>query len=298
MPPIRFGWFLYAGAAAGAPTVPKVVAEESEVLPLVAAHFDSIWVPDHFYGFDEPAEPWLECWTTLTWLAARYPSVTVGPIVLGVGYRPPALLAKMAATLQTLSGGRFIMGIGAGWRGAEYEAYGYPFPTPGERMDQLEEAVQILRAMWTEPAPSFTGRHYAIAGAYCEPRPDPPPPLMIGGGGPKRLIPLAARYADLWDLWHGGDPMTLDRAEYVTKRDLLVAAATAAGRDPAAIGRSLSFEFCTLPTDAAGAAAWRAALTALVDLGVQQFLIGPRPVPGADAVRRFAAEVIAPLRGA
>src|SRR5438105_4310105 len=118
MQALEFGWFLAAGAAPGAPTVPEVMAEEPAVLPVVAEHFDSIWVPDHLYAFDDPAHAWMEAWTLITWLLARYPRVHAGPIVLGVGYRPPALLAKMAATLQVLSGGRFIMGIGAGWREA------------------------------------------------------------------------------------------------------------------------------------------------------------------------------------
>src|SRR5439155_8575806 len=100
----------------------------------------------------------MECWTMQIWLAARFPPLRVGAIVHGVGYRNPALLAKMAATLQALSEGRFIMGIGAGWRGPEHTAYGYTFPPARVRIRQLEEAVQIMRLMWTRPTPTFHGR--------------------------------------------------------------------------------------------------------------------------------------------
>src|SRR5689334_9891788 len=101
-PTIEFGWFMLGSAVPGNTGVPLLVDEEPGILPLVAEHFDSIWVPDHFYAFDDPAHAWIECWTALNWLAARYPRLQVGPIVLGVGYRNPALLAKMAATLQVL----------------------------------------------------------------------------------------------------------------------------------------------------------------------------------------------------
>src|SRR3712207_6791510 len=121
-PTMKFGWFMSAEGVPGREEVPLVMSEERDILPLVAEHFDSIWVQDHFYAFRDPAHAWLECMTTLTWLAARYPTLHVGPIVLGVGYRNPALLAKMSATLQVLSEGRFIMAIGAGWRGPEYAA--------------------------------------------------------------------------------------------------------------------------------------------------------------------------------
>ena len=130
---LKFGWFMVAMGVPGREHVPLLVEEEPEVLPVVARHFDSIWVQDHFYAFRDPSDSWLECWTALTWLAARYPGVSVGPIVMGVGYRNPALLAKMAATLQLLSEGRFTLGIGAGWSAKDYAAVGLRFDdvTPG-----------------------------------------------------------------------------------------------------------------------------------------------------------------------
>src|SRR3954464_15092075 len=107
---LEFGWFMPAGAVSQGGRVPILTQEANGTMPVVQEHFDSVWVPDHFYAFTEPDDDWMECWTLLTWLAARYPKLKVGPIVLGVGYRNPALLAKMAATLQTLTEGRFIMG--------------------------------------------------------------------------------------------------------------------------------------------------------------------------------------------
>jgi alkanesulfonate monooxygenase SsuD/methylene tetrahydromethanopterin reductase-like flavin-dependent oxidoreductase (luciferase family) len=293
---IEFGWFMLGSAEPDHPSVPLLMAEEPAILPLVAEHFDSIWVPDHFSAFADPAHAWIECWTALTWLTARFPRLHAGPIVLGVGYRNPALLAKMAATLQVLSGGRFIMGIGAGWRAAEYAAYGYPFPAPAVRIQQLAEAVEIMRLMWTQSAPTFTGRHFQIAQAYCEPRPNPPPPIMIGGGGEKLLLPLAGRVADIWDRYHGGPLDAIDRADYRHKWEIVQRSATEAGRDPSAILQSYTIETGHLPESAADSAQWRDALRPLIDLGVRQFILGFGHVTGAGPLRRLADEVLAPLR--
>jgi alkanesulfonate monooxygenase SsuD/methylene tetrahydromethanopterin reductase-like flavin-dependent oxidoreductase (luciferase family) len=296
METIEFGWFQPARGVPGADETPEVLQQATEILPAVAEHFDSVWVPDHFFAFEDPAATWMECWTLLTWLATRYPRLRVGPIVLGVGYRHPALLAKMAATLQTLSAGRFIMGIGAGWREAEYTAYGYPFPPPAVRIVQLAEAVQIMRLMWTEPRPTFQGQYFQIESAYCAPRPNPPPPIMIGGGGPKLLLPLAGRVADLWDRYHGGTLAEIDYADYRQKWEIVRQHAVAAGRDPAAIIQSFTIENATLPESAADSALWLTHLRPLIDLGVRQFILGFGHVTEAAAVRHFAGEVIAPLR--
>jgi len=293
---IDFGWFMIAMGVPGREQVPLVVDEEPEVLPVVARHFDSLWVQDHFYAFRDPSDAWMECWTTLTWLAARFPSVSVGPIVLGVGYRNPALLAKMASTLQVLSEGRFIMAIGAGWREPEYPAYGYPFPTAATRIQQLDEAVQIMRLMWTEPAPTFRGQHFQIERAYCEPRFNPPPPIMIGGGGEKLLLPLAGRQADIWDSYHGGTLDDIDLETYRRKLGIVSAHAAEAGRAPGAVRQSFTIENERLPVSRDESARWVARLRPLVDLGVRQFILGFGHVTGTDLVDRFAEEVITPLR--
>jgi alkanesulfonate monooxygenase SsuD/methylene tetrahydromethanopterin reductase-like flavin-dependent oxidoreductase (luciferase family) len=293
---LEFGWFMLGGAVPGNPRKLLLMEEEPAILPVVDEYFDSIWVNDHFYAFDDPADAWVECWTGMTWLAARFPRLKVGAIVMGVGYRNPALLAKMAATLQVLSGGRVIMGIGAGWRGEEYAAYSYPFPPARERIEQLDEAVQIMRLMWTEPAPSFQGQHFQIEKAYCEPRPTPPPPIMIGGGGPKRVLPLVGRQADLWDRWNS-TLESIDLEDYRQKLAIVREHATAAGRDPAAIVQSFTIENERLPESPEETARWLAHLRPLIDLGVRQFILGFGHVTDPNGVRRFAEEVIAPLRG-
>jgi alkanesulfonate monooxygenase SsuD/methylene tetrahydromethanopterin reductase-like flavin-dependent oxidoreductase (luciferase family) len=292
---IEFGWFTPAAGLAETAYVPLAISQQATTLPIVAAHFDSLWVQDHLYAFESPTVPFLECWTTLTWLAARFPSVRVGAIVLAVGFRHPALLAKMAATLQALSAGRCILAIGGGWREEEYRAYGYPFPSAAVRIKQLAEAVEILRRMWTEPEPTFQGRYFHIDRAYCVPRPDPLPPLMIGGGGEQLLLPLAARVADIWDLYHGNTYDRVDIAGYRRKRDIVRAHATAQGRDPASIVYSLTIGEARLPQSAAEARRWLDHLTSLVDEGVGQFILDCGHVPSTEPILRFAEEVIGPL---
>src|ERR1051325_3565625 len=156
------------------------------------APFDSLWLPDHVqYGANKVAEGW----TLLTWALARYPDKLCGHEVLCNSFRNPAHLAKMAATAQALSGGRVILGIGAGWNQEEYHAYGWPCPPPKVRIAQLAEAIELIRRMWAGGPVDYRGEHYAIAGAHCEPRPRPTPPVTAGGsarlrrhpaGGPRR----------------------------------------------------------------------------------------------------------------
>ena len=165
----------------------------------IHGHFDSAWAGDHFFPWpadmDQSLDT-LEPWTLLTYLMACYPKMKFCPGVLNQAYRPPALVAKMGAVLQLLSAGRLILGIGAGWKENETLAYGYNFQRAKVRLDQLEEAVQIIRKMWTEDSPTFQGKYYSIENAYCSPRPDPIPPLLIGGFGPKRTLKIVAKYAD------------------------------------------------------------------------------------------------------
>ncbi|HMA33682.1 MAG TPA: LLM class flavin-dependent oxidoreductase [Chloroflexia bacterium] len=296
MPQVQFGWAVSVQGVKGSQNIPIAITQQAAILPFVAQHFGSVWVYDHFFGIDRPSRPWLEGWTTLTWLAARFPTLQVGTLVLSVGYRNPALVAKMAATLQTLSGGRLVLGIGAGWREEEYRAYGYPFPAAGVRRQQLEEAVEIIRRMWAEPAPSFQGAYFSIQEAFCEPRPDPPPTLMIGSTGEK-ILPLVARHADWWDSWFFSAE-SIESATYRQKRDLLDHAAEAIGRDPAGITRSVSSTGCVLPESAADSARWVALLRPFVELGVTRFMFDFGHVPSTEPIARFAAEVIAPLNQA
>ena len=184
-------------------TLPQFGATWPEVkelaLAIEEAGFHSVWVADHFFGVGS-GDP-LEAWTEMTAVAAVTRRVELGFLVLCNSYRPPALLAKMATTLDQIADGRLVLGYGAGWFVMEYEAYGYDFPPIAVRLAHLEEGLRILKAMWTEDAPTFRGRHYRIDGARCLPRPvrRPHPPILIGGAGEKVLLRLAARYADIWN---------------------------------------------------------------------------------------------------
>jgi F420-dependent oxidoreductase-like protein len=203
---IKFGWVIPSQAptvSSGAAFVDQVIS----CLDELENGFDSIWVPDHFHppiADSNKKTPVLECMTTISFLAASYARFDFGSIVLGQSYRNPGMLAKMGATLQLLTKGRFILGIGAGWKEDEYSAYDYPFPKASVRIEQLAETIQIIQALWSKTPASFVGQHYQIREAYCEPKPNPPPPIMIGGGGEKRTLRVVAEYADWWN-WAFGD---------------------------------------------------------------------------------------------
>src|SRR5436309_6061994 len=197
------------------------------------AGFDSLWVMDHFYqipNVGQRTEPMLESSTLLGGMAARTSRATLGTMVTGVTYRNPALLAKVVTTLDIVSSGRAILGIGAAWNEDEHRGYGYEFPPVGERLSRLEEALQICRAMFREEAPRFDGRYYRIQGALNFPHPVQPggPPIMIGGGGEQRTLKLVAQYADMCNIF--GDPATVRH-----KMDVLERHCETVGRDPSTI---------------------------------------------------------------
>lgn len=163
------------------------------------AGLGGLWAPDHFML--GPRKEEYEVWTLLSALAERTDDMEVGPLVGAVTYRNPALLAKMATTVDILSEGRLRLGLGAGWHEEEHAAYGFEFPDLETRMEMLEESVQVIKAMFTEDEPRFEGDHYEITNAYNEPKPvqDPHPPIVIGGAGPT-LLRIAARHADEWNV--------------------------------------------------------------------------------------------------
>ena len=175
----------------------------------------------------------MEAWTLLAALARETQRIGIGILVTCNGYRNPALLAKMAATVDVLSNGRLIHGLGAGWFADEYEGYGFDFPDVPMRLAQLDEALHIQKLLWTADRPSFAGRHYRLREAWCEPRPvrKPHPPILIGGGGEKVLLRLVARHADMWNCQ--GEPAELGR-----KIDILRRHCEAEGRPLDAIGRT------------------------------------------------------------
>jgi alkanesulfonate monooxygenase SsuD/methylene tetrahydromethanopterin reductase-like flavin-dependent oxidoreductase (luciferase family) len=158
--------------------------------------YDSLWVSDHLVGlYKGPDFPRLECWTTVAVLAAITEKTRLGQLCLAAPFRNPALLAKMAATLDVITDSRAILSIGAGWHGDEFDAYGYRFGNVRDRLERLEEAAQIIKLMWTQDAPSFEGKHYRIHEAHCVPKPIQKPclPLMVAGGGERHTLKTAAR---------------------------------------------------------------------------------------------------------
>lgn len=168
--------------------------------------FDSFWLMDHFFqirGVGRPEENMLDGWTALAAIAAVTDRMRLGTMVTGVIYRNPAHLAKIGATVDVISKGRTIMGIGGAWFQGEAEAYGWEFPSVGARLRMLDEAVRIIDMMWTEDAPSFEGRYYTIRDAYCNPKPmqSPRPPILIGGGGETMTLRTCAQHGDATNLF-------------------------------------------------------------------------------------------------
>ena len=201
------------------------------------AGLDSAWMADHlmFQDAERPEQetPVLECFTALGALAATTAHIRLGQLVVGVPYRNPALLAKLCATLDVISHGRSIVGLGAAWHEPEFTAYGWAFPPVRERMEMLEEAVQIVNRMLTQRPASFRGKHYTIEQAYNDPMPvqQPRPPIMIGGSGEQVTLRLVAQYADMCNLF--GDPPTVARL-----LDVLRQHCAAVGRPYEAITRT------------------------------------------------------------
>jgi F420-dependent oxidoreductase-like protein len=188
---------------------------------------------DHFYQLPPmggPSQPMLDSYTLLGALATQTSRVRLGTMVTGVTYRNPAHLAKIVTTLDILSAGRAILGIGAAWYDVEHEGLGFDFPPAGERLDRLEEALQICRAMFTEESPTFEGRYYRIHEARNMPPPVQPggPTVLVGGGGEKRMLQLVARYADMANIF--GDPATVAH-----KVEVLRGHCKAIGRDPSEV---------------------------------------------------------------
>src|SRR6266508_6561024 len=175
----------------------------------------------------------LESWSTLSALAALVPRIRVGTIVLGNTYRHPAVVAKMAAQVDIISGGRLLLGIGAGWQQNEHEAYGIPFYTLRERLARLDEACRVLKSLWTQPRTTFQGRYYQLQDAPLMPKPvqQPHPELMVGGGGERVTLRIAASHADHWNVWGGPDILA-------AKGKILEDHCAAVGRDPRTIVRS------------------------------------------------------------
>jgi len=224
MTQIDFGVTIRPAPQAG--SVPEMLHANEQLLQAATQYGLSCWVIDHFQ-FD--AQPILECLAFLAYQAGQHHGLRWGTLVLGQAYRNPALTAKIAATLQFLTNGRFILGIGAGDAQAEHQAYGFPFASGRVRVKQLDETAAIVRALWQASPATFTGAHYRIDNAYCLPVPEPPPVLMIGGGGERLTLRVVAQHADWWNCDY------YSPVEYARKLAILRDHCRAIGRAPESI---------------------------------------------------------------
>ncbi|MDA4111502.1 MAG: LLM class F420-dependent oxidoreductase, partial [Thaumarchaeota archaeon] len=201
--------YSYDGQGAQVVDTLKTLTNRAETLG-----YDSFWVMDHLHQIPyvgRPEEPMLEGWTTISVLAGMTSKIKLGTLVTGNSYRHPSILAKVGATLDVLSKGRLFMGIGAAWNDEEARAYGIPFPPTSERLERLDEAVQIIRKMWTEDKVNFDGKYYKLQNALCNPKPiqKPHPKILIGGAGEKMLLRTVAKHGDACNLF--GSPETVKK---------------------------------------------------------------------------------------
>jgi F420-dependent oxidoreductase-like protein len=194
--------------------------------------WEGVWFPDHFMpSAGELSQPVLECWATVAGLAAVVPRVRLGTLVCGNTYRHPAILANTAVTADHVSGGRVVLGIGAGWQENEHTAYGIDLGSTQQRLDRLDEACQIIRGLRDGDPFTFHGNYYQLEQAWMRPKPAGRLPLLVGGGGERRTIPIAARYAEEWNAW-------TSVKTFIHKAAILDRACEQAGRDPTQLRRS------------------------------------------------------------
>lgn len=275
-----------------------------------AGGWHGVWYADHFMpNAEDTSGPTSECWTTLAALAASVSRIRLGALVTGNTYRHPAVLAKMAANVDNISGGRCVLGLGAGWQENEHRAYGINFSTLGGRMSRFEEACQVVTGLFSNEKTTFAGKHYQLTDAPLAPKPvQKPLPLLIGGGGEQRTLRIAAKYANEWNVW--GTPEVLKH-----KGGILDQYCREIGRDPKTIAHSAQ-GMLVLTDDAAMVERMKAAgrpiiggngpqVRALVEqyaeAGVDELIIPDfnlgRTVADKTAVMdRFANEVMAHFR--
>jgi alkanesulfonate monooxygenase SsuD/methylene tetrahydromethanopterin reductase-like flavin-dependent oxidoreductase (luciferase family) len=301
---VSFGWIvqpaLFATPAGIDPRDRRlarelIMANERHVELARSAGLGTVWVEDHM-GWGDKAH--LECFTTMAWLAGRHPGLRYGTMVCGQAFRNPAYLAKLATNMDVLTDGNFILGIGAGNNGAEHRAYGYPFPPPGARLAQTEEAIKILRALWTRSPATVRGASYAIEEAFASPLPERPIPLMIGGGGERKTLRLVAQYADWWC----ADVQPV--AAFSHKARVLAEHCAAVGRDPSEIVHS-QVVWISIDEDVDRVIRWddlhivagtpdevTRELEAFRAAGVDHFQVRFMDYPDSAGMERFAATVM------
>jgi F420-dependent oxidoreductase-like protein len=246
---MKFGAFVPQGWRMDLVGVP---ADEQWPTMLAAAKkierlgYDTAWVYDHFHTVPEPTqEATHECWTLMAALAATTDTIRLGQMCTCNSYRLPSYMAKVATTVDVISGGRLDFAIGAGWYEQEYLAYGYDFPRAGIRLAQLDEAVQIIKKMWTEDEATFEGEHFSVHGAINQPKPlqNPHPPLWIAGGGERKTLLTVAKYGDYSNF--AGTAET-----FAAKSKILDQHCEDVGRDPSEIGRTLHVMTTVVPDEA------------------------------------------------
>lgn len=248
--PMRFGAFVPQGwrlDLAGIEPSRQWAAMQEVAHTIEKAGYESLWVYDHFHTVPiATAEPTYEAWTLMAALAAVTERVRLGQMCTCNSYRSPAYLAKVAASVDVISGGRVEMGIGAGWYKHEYLGYGYEFPKASVRIGRLREGVEIMRRMWTEDEVEYNGEHYQLQGAVCRPQPlqQPHIPMWVAGGGEKLTLAIAARHAAYTNFG-----LTLE--EFVHKSSVLAGHCSEAGTDYEAIVRSSNFNVVCEESDAA-----------------------------------------------
>jgi len=263
----------------------KAVGEVVEALGIT-----SLSVMDHYFQMDQMApatDPMLEGYTTLGFLAAHTSTARLGLLVTGVTYRYPGLLAKIVATLDTLSGGRAQLGIGAAWYEREHLGLGVPYPPVAERFERLEETIQICLQMWNpDNNGAFKGRHYELAETLCSPLPisSPRPPIMIGGSGERKTLRLVAQYADACNI------ITASTADLAHKLDVLRRHCDAIGRDEATIRKTALYRGAAL--EKGDVDALMADMSEYARLGVHQVIVTP---PGGAQPEVWIEEHCAPL---
>jgi F420-dependent oxidoreductase-like protein len=267
-----------------------------------AAGFASIWVMDHFFqigdrarsaGLGPPEDEMLEGYSTLSYLAGFTKKVTLGTLVTGVVYRHPGILIKTVTTLDVLSGGRAYLGIGAAWNEREARGLGVPFPPVRERMERLEETLQIAVQMWSGNVGAYTGRHYQLAETLCNPQPlsKPRPPIMIGGGGEKKTLQLVAKYADACNLFARMGVETVR-----SKLDILKQHCDKVGRDYSDIQKT-TLSTVYLAPDKMNAKNVIDECHALADIGIQHAIFNMPNVHEIRPLETFGREIIPAVAG-
>jgi F420-dependent oxidoreductase-like protein len=249
------------------------------------AGLDGVWLFDHFKAlYGDPRGPSMEAWTLLAALARETSRIRLGTLVTGMTHRHPSVLAAEVATVDRLSGGRVECAIGAAWNEDEHRELGIPFPSAAERMDRLEEGVQVLRALFTEDDVTLEGRHYQLRNATYRPRPvqQPHPPIWIGGTGMRRTLPIAGRYADAWHGWAD------DADELARQMAIVDRSAEEAGREPASILRASSLSLSEPWDEVKASFGWMQA-------GGIGYLVLEWPTEGRARLEEFLEQVLPTL---